>query len=151
TWTRLYQNDLLKLCVGLLPDDLARAEEIAEDTLRKAVDEGYRIQDLENFSVFPWLITIARNLCSDEQRTDKRARGRERTFVGSTIREEMTPEDWVAFKEALALVGKLDYNDREIILLRSLGFNYKDIANILGISHDAARQRGVRAFQNLAK
>jgi len=63
----------------------------------------------------------------------------------------MTPEDWVAFKEALALVGKLDYNDREIILLRSLGFNYKDIANILGISHDAARQRGVRAFQNLAK
>src|SRR5262245_50877706 len=56
TWTRLHQNDLLKLCVGLLPDDLARAEEIAEDTLRKAVDEGHRIQDPENFSVFPWLI-----------------------------------------------------------------------------------------------
>jgi RNA polymerase sigma factor (sigma-70 family) len=129
---------LVRLCTRLLGHDAHAAEDAAQESLLKLHAAAHRGQPLR---VRPWLSVVARNTCVDEQR-------RRRPELPGEL-----PERAVAGDDPFELDGALSDawshlagRHREVLYLREvLGFSYKEIGAVMGLSMAATETLVFRA------
>jgi RNA polymerase sigma-70 factor, ECF subfamily len=135
-------------CLSQLGDRDA-AEDAASQTFLKALAAlpGYR----EAGRFRPWLFTIAHNAVLDVHRAKRPVDGLE--AAAEVIDPTLGPEeeviavldrDWLE-----AAIARLPENERQVLELRRAGLRGQEIAQVLGISHEAAKKRQSRAMDRI--
>lgn len=118
--------------------DRDTARDLTQETLYRALRDARRYRG--EAPVGSWLLGIARNVF--------------REWLRKTIREREHPPERARFDPGPAtetidverVMARLDPGHREVLVLRfALDLSGEDVAAILGITHDAVRQRVVRA------
>ena len=99
-----------------------------------------------------WLHRTAQNIAAQTVRTDARRRAREQE--AAAMNELLPPETdgvWEQIKPHLdAALGALSEPDRDALLLRYFeGKSAQEMAQVLGVSHEAAQKRVTRAVERL--
>jgi RNA polymerase sigma-70 factor (ECF subfamily) len=123
------------------------AEEALQDTLLEALNtmKSYR----GDRGLRPWLFGIARHVAASRARVGLRRRSLWARFFAS---EEVShPTNQVDARLTMAgAITRLSPNLRDALLLRyQLGLDATEVADTLGISHDAARKRISQALAHL--
>jgi RNA polymerase sigma factor (sigma-70 family) len=125
------------------------AEDAASQTFLKALAAlpGYR----EAGRFRPWLFAIAHNAVIDARR-DQRAGDPLETAV-DIVDPGDSPEERAIAALAVArledALARLPSHDRHILELRRAGLSGREIAEMLGIGHEAAKKRQLRAMDRL--
>lgn len=130
---------LVRLCTRLLGDDAHAAEDAAQESLLKLHAAARR--DARPLRVRAWLTVVARNTCVDEQR-------RRRPDLPGELPERAAPgDDPFALDAALTDAWpRLSGRHREVLYLREvLGFSYKEIGGVMGLSLPAVETLVFRA------
>lgn len=145
-----YESRLYGFCLRFL-GDATQAEDAFQDVMTAVIERRRRYERRGRFR--SWLFTIARNVCLD--RTKKRRRRGEllslvkRNGPARSASAEVTLE---ARDELAQMLSALPSDQREIVLLhRYEGFSYAEIAEILGTSEAAAKQKAYRALLSVRK
>jgi RNA polymerase sigma factor (sigma-70 family) len=146
-----YQADAQRVARRLVRTD-AEAEDLAQTAVLNALRRAQHIQD--NQHVKAYVLTAVRNLWRNQLRQQGRRR-----FVGADVAEhvaddELGPEERALtnLDTAVARVAfsSLSERSQQVLLLRYVeGLSYSDLAESLGISTVAARQRAHRARDEL--
>jgi RNA polymerase sigma-70 factor (ECF subfamily) len=132
--------------------DAGAAEDITHDTFIRAHAAYPRVQPAAG-GERTWLISIARNLCTDHHRR----RGRWRRLVEKQRRDTVEQRDVESLAEersrlrevAVALAG-MGRRDRELIGLRvAADLSYREVGELLGMSEPAAKVATHRALGHL--
>jgi RNA polymerase sigma-70 factor (ECF subfamily) len=130
---------LVRLCTRLLGQDAHAAEDAAQESLLKLHAAARR--DARPLRVRAWLTVVARNTCVDEQR-------RRRPDLPGELPERAAPgDDPFSLDAALADAWpRLSGRHREVLYLREvLGFSYKEIGSVMGLSMPAVETLVFRA------
>jgi RNA polymerase sigma-70 factor (ECF subfamily) len=123
----------------MLGQDVHAAEDAAQESLLKLHAAARR--DARPLRVRPWLTVVARNTCIDEQR-------RRRPDLPGVLPERAAPgDDPFSLDAALAEAWpRLSGRHREVLYLREvLGFSYKEIGSVMGLSLPAVETLVFRA------
>ena len=129
---------LVRLCTRLLGHDAHAAEDAAQESLLKLHAAARRGQPLR---VRPWLTVVARNTCIDEQR-------RRRPDLPGELPERAVPgHDPFDLDATLSDAwSRVSGRHREVLYLREvLGFSYKEIGAVMGLSMAATETLVFRA------
>jgi len=129
---------LVRHCTRLLGHDAHAAEDAAQESLLKLHAAALRGQPLR---VRPWLSVVARNTCVDEQRR------RRPDLPGELPERAVTGDDPFELDAALSDAwSHLAGRHREVLYLREvLGFSYKEIGAVMGLSMAATETLVFRA------
>jgi RNA polymerase sigma-70 factor (ECF subfamily) len=129
---------LVRLCTRLLGHDAHAAEDAAQESLLKLHAAAHRGQPLR---VRPWLTVVARNTCVDEQRR------RRPDLPGELPERAAAGDDPLDLDAALSDAwSRLSGRHREVLYLREvLGFSYKEIGSVMGLSMAATETLVFRA------
>jgi RNA polymerase sigma factor (sigma-70 family) len=158
----LYGEPLVRFLVTVCRTDLAEAEDLAIETLYRAIDH------IDSFVEKPtsgphsfrnWLFTIARNLWRDHMRREWRVANstiEELDFLAPSLHELGVEPDTIspavqAVREALT---KLPDPQRLTLVLHYGGLQLKEVAQVLGVQPGMVRQwkrRGVAALAKLLR
>lgn len=131
------------------------AEDLLQETFLRLVKHAQRLTEDTRIEV--WLLTVARNLC----RSQFRSRALERERKGELAHLPLlptaaSPHENLEHKELSlrleAALQTLSFEHREVLVLLVVeGLPQSDVAVLLGVSHDALRQRFSRARRQLAE
>jgi RNA polymerase sigma factor (sigma-70 family) len=129
--------------------DPARAEDLAQEAFVRALEH-------QPEKPRAWLFTVAANLARDEGRRTA-VRRKHLTLIKSEAEArppEPGPEVALERREAVmkvrAALERLTERDREALLLWEEGFNYDEIAGVLGLSRGSMGTTLARARARLA-
>lgn len=137
-----------------------RHRETAEDVTQEVFLKLYGAADriATDRSAKPWVTTITVNACRDEAR---RRAARPEDTVDAAIIDQVhaapgTPEaEWIQTerdREVERALGMLDFESRLVVLLHDYSDRpHEEIADLMGVSHDAVRKRYSRALKRLAE
>jgi RNA polymerase sigma-70 factor (ECF subfamily) len=129
---------LVRLCTRLLGHDAHAAEDAAQESLLKLHAAARQGRPLR---VRPWLTVVARNTCVDEQRR------RRPDLPGELPERAVAVDDPFQIDAALSDAwSRLSGRHREVLYLREvLGFSYKEIGGVMGLSMPATETLVFRA------
>lgn len=137
----------------------ADAEDCVQDTFVKIIDKLDRFKNAQkDDSLIKLLVIVCRNTALDMYDKNKRIAETQcsQTVCDGGGSSVMDIPDSSADVERLVinncvceyvvkLIDGLDHKYRDVITLKSMGFDYDEIANIMGISQTLARKRYSRA------
>lgn len=135
-------------CLSQLGDDQA-AEDAASQTFLKALAALPNYREAGRFR--SWLFAIAHNAVQDAIRA--RSSDASLEMAGDFHDPAASPEeraiaaldgDWLD-----AAIARLPATDRQVLELRRAGLRGAEIAAVLGISHEAAKKRQLRAIDQI--
>jgi RNA polymerase sigma-70 factor (ECF subfamily) len=143
-----YRDPVFRYCHRSLGNREA-AEDAVQTTFMRAFAKLKSCKNRDKFHA--WLFTIAHNVIVDAHRSSKPSSSID--WVDEMPDSAASPEDLaIAAAELLhitALLGKLPALQREVVELRLQGMTDKEIAGILGKSHQAIRAAQYRALVQL--
>jgi RNA polymerase sigma-70 factor (ECF subfamily) len=125
------------------------AEDAASDTFVKALAAlpGYR----ESGRFRPWLFVIAHNAVQDTVRA-RRSHGTLEAAAGVSDPDAGPEERAIATVDRYwleAVIARLPADEQRVLELRRAGLRGGEIAQVLGISHEAAKKRQLRAIARI--
>ncbi len=131
--------------------DRDRAEDLAQETFARAVAAPPN-------NPRPWLFAVALNLVREDGRKYVRQGRRLQLLKAETVSTAPAADEEFERRQNVAAVraalATLSERDREALLLKAEGFNYKEIADTLGLAKGAvgttlarARRRLVEAYR----
>jgi RNA polymerase sigma-70 factor (ECF subfamily) len=145
-----YEGRLYGFCLRYLGDRDAAADAFQE-VFERLIDARNKYEPRSRFA--SWLFTIARRVCLDRLREDRRNESLEAGAERPVLEVDDTghPDDDLARRdEVQRLIRALPVKQREVLLLsKYYGFSYGEIAEMLGSSEVAVKQRAYRALQAL--
>jgi RNA polymerase sigma-70 factor, ECF subfamily len=132
-----------------LSGNIDRADDLAQDTLVRAIANAHRFEPGTNLNA--WLFTILRNLFHSEYRK----RRREVEDPDGVYAEQLTsqPEQGARldFEDFRSALSRLPHDQREALLLvGASGFSYEEAAQICGCAVGTIKSRVNRARSRLA-
>jgi len=139
-----------RYCLAQL-GDAGAAEEAAADAFGNAYAAWPSFGDDDPEGARRWIFRIARNAAVDQHRR----RRRRSLLLGrlggvATVDVETVAALRAELRSALAAVGALGRRDRELVSLRvAAGLSFAEIAELVGISEQAARTATHRALQRV--
>lgn len=143
-----YRDPIFRYCHRCLGNHES-AEDAAQTTFMRAFANLKSCKDRDRFHA--WLFTIAHNVIVDAYRSSKPSRPID--WADEIPDGAASPEDLaIAASELLqitALLSQLPNLQREVVELRLQGLTDKEIATILGKSHQAIRAAQYRALLQL--
>ncbi|MBD3346766.1 MAG: sigma-70 family RNA polymerase sigma factor [Chitinivibrionales bacterium] len=130
---------------------MTRNKDASDDILQTVFVKVWKNTTVpEKFNeIEPWLFRVARNACMDYFRARRRVTKLRMRYAG-----EHTPSVYntAEKKSTWELLGMLSKEERSIIYLHlKMGYNYKEIADILRIKENAVRVKAFRALKRLRK
>ncbi|WP_400075862.1 RNA polymerase sigma factor [Winogradskyella sp. R77965] len=140
----------MRLCLGYVNGDKSQAQDLTQDVFIKVLD------NLKNFrkesSISTWIYRITVNTCLVHIRTNKK--WKTTNNLPSNL-ESQTDNDIenreTKFNQLYRCINKLNDDNKTIILLELEGLPQKEIAEIIGINHEALRVRIHRIKDKLTK
>ena len=143
-----YQK-VLRICMGYVNGDDAQAKDLAQDIFIKVW------QHLKSFrkeaSVSTWIYRITINTCLLQLRGKKIMKGSETLERVTDVEEETHPSKENQLKQMYQCINKLPRESKGITLLELEGLPQKEIAEVMGLSHEAVRVRVHRIKISLTK
>lgn len=143
-----YRDPIFRYCHRCLGTREA-AEDAAQTTFMRAFANLKSCKDRDRLHA--WLFAIAHNVVVDAYRSSKPSSPID--WADQIADSAASPEDLAIAKTELlqvtALLGKLPDLQREVVELRLQGLTDKEIAGILGKSHQAIRAAQYRALIQL--
>ena len=134
-WYERYKTGLFRFALSIL-GDTQLAEDVLQETFLRLLSGKYSPEPGREQA---WLYRVARNLCYDILRRQKREQ--------SEVRAEGRTESGYEFVE---LLTPLRPKDREIISLKVLGgLTHREIAQVLGLTEHAVKKRYERSIKAL--
>ena len=132
---------LYRFCLHLVRDPHL-AEDLAQDTMRKAWTHRRRLRD--EHGATPWLFTIARNAWMDDRRRAKIRNRSARRLADRAIQDPPPPDSALSHDDEVAAVleamDALPQRQRDVLFCSALeGLSHAQIALVLGISIDAVK------------
>ena len=125
------------------------AEDAASQTFLKALSALPAYRESGRFR--PWLFSIAHNAVQDSIRARRTPASLDE--AAEVPDPAISPEDRaIAALDAAwldSVIAGLPTADREVLELRRAGLNGPEIAAVLGISHEAAKKRQLRAMDQI--
>ncbi|MFS4492798.1 RNA polymerase sigma factor [Maribacter sp. 2308TA10-17] len=149
---KIYQTNyqrVIRVCMGYVNGDEASAKDLTQEVFIKVWE------NLESFrkeaSIATWIYRITVNTCLLQLRKKKYLKGEEvfEKLVESPEDSQPTKENQL--KRMYQCINKLPKDSRGIILLDLEGLPQKEIAEIMGLSHEAVRVRIHRIKTSLTK
>ncbi len=125
------------------------ADDVVQDTMLRAIEQAPRARD--ELALRSWLSTVARRLALRRLGSEAARRRREALVATTEVVDPAAIERRVVLQRMLAAeVLNLDETTRTAVILRYQdGLSAKAIAQRLGITHAAARQRIARGIARL--
>lgn len=134
-WYEQYRLGIFRFALSILKDP-ARAEDVLQETFLRLLT-AHRIQ-FEPGMEKPWLYRVARNICYDYLRKQKK----EQTFE----KEPAAASD-LKFIELIAPLSKIE---KEIVCLKILGnLTHREIALVMRLTEHGTKKRYERAIRKL--
>ena len=147
----IYQKNypkVMRLCLGYVKGDDALAKDLAQEVFIKIW------QSLANFreeaTISTWIYRITVNTCLLQLRKKKLPHS-SKTMDSIISREEENSSKENQLTKMYACIHKLSKENKGIILLELEGLPQKEIAEIMGLSHDTVRVRVHRIKNSLTK
>jgi RNA polymerase sigma-70 factor (ECF subfamily) len=129
--------------------DPAAAEDATSQTFLRAMSALASYRETGRFRA--WLFTLAHNVIVNAAQRQKFGAPIEAAWEVSD--PSATPEDLAVaaldLADVDAAIAGLSADDRRVIELRRAGLSGREIAEVLGISHEAAKKRQLRAMDRL--
>lgn len=134
------ENHLFRFCF-FLAGNRELAQDISQDALVRALESLAKLENPKQF--VSWLFTIARRLFIDHTRSNSAKLENEATPEEEIDRAGLTSNpDVDEILQVRAALLSLEPEDRTLIVLVDIEENsYKEAADIIGISENAARSR----------
>ena len=152
-FTSVYEQHadaVYRYCLAMLGDPAA-AEDVAAEAFSNAYAAWSRLPQVDEEGARRWIFRIARNAALDHLR-----RGRRRSLLlwrlGSSCASHQADVETVAsiraeLRGVLDALGGMRRRDRELVGMRvAAGLSYAEIAELVGISEQAARTATGRAL-----
>jgi RNA polymerase sigma-70 factor (ECF subfamily) len=140
---------VIRLCMGYVNGDEALAKDLAQEVFIKVWENlgSFRKES----SISTWIYRITVNTCLLELRGKKFTGGSEQLQnIGATeVEVHSSKENQV--QQLYNCINKLPKDGKAIILLDLEGLPQKEIADIMGLSHEAVRVRVHRIKNSLTK
>jgi RNA polymerase sigma-70 factor (ECF subfamily) len=136
-----------RYCAGLLG-----STQDGEEALQEAMVQALRsMPRYRGEGIRAWAFGIARHVCAAELKRRTRRRSLwVRVFGGATFETTLPTEDADARLSVQGALGRISPKLREALLLRyQQGMDATEVADVLGISHAAARKRISLALKDL--
>lgn len=145
---RDHAGEVQGLCRAMVRDP-AIAEDLAQDTFSRAFVAMHEFRD--EASPRTWLLTIARNRCTDWLRREGRRPYDLSDSLDEEAGEELPPPRQLADREDVArALRSLDETARALVVLRFRhGLGYPELAEAFGVGQGAIRMRVSRALAQM--
>lgn len=137
---------VMRLCLGYVNGNEDLAKDLTQDVFLKA---WWHLKNFRGSSkIETWIYRITVNTCLQELRKKKPVRLRPELLSKETAND---PETENRFIQMYRCINKLSPENKSIILLELEEIPQEEIANIIGIGHQALRTRIHRIKQQLSK
>lgn len=137
-----------RLCLGYTSGNAALSKDLTQDVFIKVWQNLETFKNQSNIST--WIYRIAVNTCLLELRKKKSVRLIE-AHNQPTDSEDYSDEREKKLQQLYKCITRLETTNKSIILLELEGVPQKEIAQIIGLSHEAVRVRIHRIKQELTK
>ncbi len=144
-----YEGRLYGFCLRYLGDPDVAADAFQE-VFKRLIDARSGYEPRGRFA--SWLFTIARRVCVERLRGDRRDESLKAVAERATdILQPANPEERLARQDQVQrVVQALPLEQREVLLLSKYhGFTYREIAEMAGSSEVAVKQKVYRALKTL--
>ena len=141
---------VIRLCLGYVNGDSMLAKDLAQDVFIKVWEHLESFRNESNIST--WIYRITVNTCLTSIRKRKRVNS-SNNLENIQSREELLEEKDHESKASklYSCINTLNRDNKSIILLELEGLPQKDIAEVMGLSHEAIRVRVYRIKNELTK
>lgn len=140
---------VIRMCLGYTNGDISLSEDLAQETFIKVW------QNLDAFrnesSISTWIYRITVNTCLLELRNKKPLRLSKELNHLEYVIDHSTDEKEHQLKQLYQCISILKTKNKSIILLELEGLPQKEIAEIMGLSHEVIRVRIHRIKNELTK
>lgn len=139
---RIYASNypkVMRLCLGHVNGDEAMAKELAQQTFIKVWENLSSFR--EEAQVATWIYRITVNTCLLHFRRKKKENTTElnQQLIQPEAEDHMTKQAQMA--QMYACINQLKAEQKSIILLELEGIPQKEIAEVMGLTHEAVRVR----------
>jgi RNA polymerase sigma-70 factor (ECF subfamily) len=139
-WVRETQKSLVRFCRQMV-DDWAEAEDMAQEAYLRAWEKRGSFKG--GCSLLTWQMAIARRVCLDRLRRQKRVK-----LIPLDERDAAPSPDTETKADVQRALAKLNADDRAVLYLRAgEGLPFEEAGKALGCSAAACRKRYERAKQ----
>ena len=142
-------SNVIRVCLGYVSGDEVLAKELSQEVFIKVWENLSSFR--QEASVSTWIYRITVNTCLLYFRKKKK----ENTTAITKPIEQTEDEGYIRKESQLekmyACINKLPQEQKAIILLELEGVPQKEIAEIIGLTHEAIRVRIHRIKNNLTK
>lgn len=148
----IYQNNypkVIRLCMGYVNGDEALAKDLTQEVFIKVWKSLSSFR--QEASLGTWIYRITVNTCLLQLRRRKFTEGSEAIDRIVNKEEENHPSKENQLRQMYQCINKLSKESKGIILLELEGLPQKEIAAIMGLSHEAVRVRVHRIKNSLTK
>lgn len=149
---RQHQDQLFGFIAAQSSSDLAA--DVCQQTWLKVMDKKHLYRQQYQFKA--WLFTIARNILLDEFRRKRKytENSSEIESLATVTLEQDTSNNERVFKDVdiilyTAALNKLNFQQKEALMLQLEGFSLKQISDICGAAEETIKTRIRYAKQNL--
>nr|WP_321221246.1 RNA polymerase sigma factor [uncultured Psychroserpens sp.] len=140
---------VLRLCLGYTNGDLIRSKDLTQEVFIKVW------QNLKSFrnqsSISTWIYRITVNTCLIELRKKRTVKLTSSVINVEESNDNFSEEKEEKLKQLYKCIGCLKTESQSIILLELEGLPQKEIADIMGLSHEVIRVRIHRIKNELTK
>ena len=130
---------VLRLCLGYTNGDMVSSKDLVQETFIKVWENLESFRNQANIATWIYRITVNTCLLELRKKKDVRLSNQNSNIADSSL--EVFDDKDIKLKKLYQCIGKLKTESKSIIFLELEGLPQKDIAEIMGLSHDVIRVR----------
>ena len=150
---KIYEDNypkVMRLCMGYCNGNEPQAKDLAQDVFVKVWDNLKTFR--KDSSVSTWIYRITVNTCLVHIREAKKLKFSKELPIHLEGKLEIVKENKEnQFQQLYKCINKLTADNKAIILLELEGLQQKEIAEVIGLKHEAVRVRIHRIKKELTK
>ena len=138
---------VLRLCLGYTSGNQDDAQDLAQEVFIKIWENlsGFR----QESTISTWIYRIAVNTCLLKIRKEKRFKRQPLNFDVPALENSSAPDQKLLLDQMYHCIARLNKKDKAIILLTLEGLPQKEIADVMGVSHESIRTQVYRIKKKL--
>lgn len=139
----------MRLCLGYVAGDIDMAKDLTQEVFIKVWNnlESFRKES----NITTWMYRIAVNTCLMSLRKLKKAPKNRVDLKDTPAENENIKEKERQFEKMYRCIERLSPTNKAIILMELEGMPQKEIAQVMGLKHEAIRTRVHRIKNKLTK
>lgn len=140
---------VFRLCLGYTNGDQDDAKDLTQEVFIKIWENLKNFRQEANIST--WIYRITVNTCLLKIRKEKKIKKLPLDFDIPVLEIKNLPDRKIFLDKMYHCIAKLEKKDKAVILMTLEGLQQKEIADVMGVSHEAIRIQVYRIKKKLIK